>query len=185
MWIAAARLVLWPPAAEAWNEQRSHCMTALGCFGAMAGFWLVVPDPAVSVCWMLLAITVIELDSKERRAGFRWIALGVITICYLRAIGWDLNDEVVWHGISHRLISVPVVIAALYSAQFISKPSGSRRSPLLYSTMAAFLLSALLYCGVSGENTTRSRGDCRVWASSRPDSRCAKEFSVCKAWHCF
>ena len=255
-WLAAARFILWPPA-EATALERTvltDCMTALGCIAAMAGSWLVLPDPLVSVVWMLLAVAVLELGLKGGLASFRWIALGVMSLGYLRTFEWDLRDAALWQGIPHRMISAPIVIAAsywiwsrfpreslvaraqfwvagllpvclvfvqfssvdlalgwlgialalqavgmqfrisdakiqarmiamlafgsalledvdrphlwisipcvagFYAAQFIAKRSGGRRSPVFYSIMATFLLSALLYGSVSGGLLTVSWG---------------------------
>jgi hypothetical protein len=57
----------------------------------------------------------------------------------------------------HLWISIPCV-AGFYAAQFIAKRSGDRRSPVFYSMMATFLLSALLYGSVSGGLLTVSWG---------------------------
>jgi uncharacterized membrane protein len=256
MWLAAARFLLSPPAEATVLERTvlTNCLTALGCVAAMAGSWLVVPDSFVSAIWMLLAVAVLEIGLKGGLASFRWIALGVMSLGYLRSFEWDLGDGAVWQGIPHRLISTPVVIAAsywiwsrfpresllaraqfwvagllpvclvfaqfsaldlalgwlgialalqvvglrhgngdakiqaqviavlafgaalledverphlwisipcvagFYAAQWIAKRSGGQRSPVFYSMMATFLLSALLYGSVSGGLLTVSWG---------------------------
>jgi hypothetical protein len=81
---------------------------------AMAGAWLVFPDPVVSVVWMLFAVGVLEAGLMGGLANFRWIALGVMAIVYLRVFDWDLGDAGVWQGVPDRLLSVPIVIAAAY-----------------------------------------------------------------------
>jgi hypothetical protein len=57
----------------------------------------------------------------------------------------------------HLWISIPCV-AGFYVAQFIAKRCGGQRSPVFYSMMATFLLSALLYGSVSGGLLTVSWG---------------------------
>jgi hypothetical protein len=105
-------------------------------------------DLALGWLGIALALQVVGLRYGNGDAKIQARVIAVL------AFGSALLEDV---GRPHLWISIPCV-AAFYAAQFIAKRSGGQRSPLFYSMMATFLLSALLYGSVSGGLLTVSWG---------------------------
>jgi uncharacterized membrane protein len=76
-----------------------QAFTAAAAALAMAGAFLVTPEPYVSLAWSAIAVAVLEL-------GFREIAMAAFVPVFVRLLGFDLERT--------ALISMPVPIAAIY-----------------------------------------------------------------------
>jgi uncharacterized membrane protein len=150
-WAAAARLIAFPPAESApW--ERTHLrdfLAALGALASMCGIWLVVPDPQVSIVWTLLTLALLECGLKLRLESFRWFALAAATAAYSRVLVVDLWDS----APGHRLLSIPVFVAALYWMWH-----RFRGSMVARALFWAALLPALALIGVEMQWSTFAAG---------------------------
>ena len=83
----------------------------LGVASAAVLTWLLVPAWCVSLVWMLIAISLVEVSRRFRVVGVVSIAIGLAALAYCRVLFADLQDT--WN-IPVRLFSSPLFIVALY-----------------------------------------------------------------------
>jgi uncharacterized membrane protein len=63
----------------------------IGIMEALAGLWLVVPDPWVSPAWTALGIAVLELGVAVQLESIRRISLVPLALVYCRTFAYDLD----------------------------------------------------------------------------------------------
>jgi len=92
------------------NAEPRDGSIGVGVIAAIAGVWLVVPDPFVSVLWTVLGLAVLEVGADTRVETIRLIALVPLAFVYARIFLYDLDRA--------PLRATPVAIAGLYRAWY-------------------------------------------------------------------
>ena len=85
-----------------------NVICVLGVASASILTWLVVPASCVSLVWMLIAVSLVEICRRFRMPVLISIAIALAGLAYSRVLLADLQD------LRARLFSIPLFIAALY-----------------------------------------------------------------------
>jgi hypothetical protein len=129
-----------------------------GSFGCIAYSWVgtgvmvwvlneAVPAPWIAVAWVVFAVALALANRWIRYKHLAWQANAVAAFALVRAFTYNLTlEQMLWPGISLRLVTIAMVAAGLY---FLSRTatvpgSESRRAITFLHTTAAIALLAFL-----------------------------------------
>ncbi|MGD0629735.1 MAG: DUF2339 domain-containing protein [Terracidiphilus sp.] len=119
------------------------CATAL--IAALA--WNESPQPWLAAIWAILAITLAVIDRIFEIEELPYQAHVLALLAVIRAVTYNIFTQEQWHGVHLRLITVSIVIAALYAmARWVRMPEALRDSEARHaytwagSALAAWLL---------------------------------------------
>ncbi len=126
-----------------------HVCPALGTLFTVAGIWIVAPNSIVPAVWAGMALLLPLLGHKPE--GYFAAALAFLHV-------WIVNfpSAEMIGGVSARLVTTATVVAALYTAEFLTaRPSRARA---FFSTLGTLLIVGLLWYEVSGSVLTVAWG---------------------------
>lgn len=137
----------WPKIFETrWEQFGAKLISWLGAAMAATAIWLSVPEAWVAVGWALLAFWLALAGSKLAQRDLSYQGNVVALLATAGALIINLNDDRIWHGLTMRLVTVPVVAALLYAtARFSALPKATAGWQLrpAYTWAAALLVSLL------------------------------------------
>ena len=135
---------------------------AIAMAAAMAGIWLVTPDPYVTVGWTALALAILESGAALRLVSLRSIALGAFFAVYLRLFAYDLENAPgnpmtiagmlfgiagiywLWHRFSGEIETARILFwaAPIPLLALIEREAGSRNTSVGWMAVSLVLLLA-------------------------------------------
>jgi hypothetical protein len=123
-----------------------HTWTATGLLAALA--WHESPQPWLAVIWILFALALALVDRVFSIEELPWQAHTLSLLAVIRATSFNLFDTGDWHGVHVRLVSVAILIAALYTlARWVRMPELLQQSDArhVYTWVATGLAAWLLW----------------------------------------
>ena len=125
----------------------THTWAATALLAALA--WHEAPQPWLAVIWILFALSLAIVDRAFQVEELPWQAHALALLAVLRAASFNLSDTKTWHSVDLRLITVSLLVAALYAlARWIRFP-GKLQNPEIrhiYTWVGTGLAAWMLWC---------------------------------------
>jgi uncharacterized membrane protein len=122
-----------------------HTWTATAFLAALA--WHESPQPWLAVIWILFALALAIVDRVFTVEELPWQAHTLAVLAAVRAVTLNFFSAEKLHGTSLRLITVSVVVAALYClARWVRMPKSNEDARHTYTWVATGFAAWLLWC---------------------------------------
>jgi hypothetical protein len=172
---ALSRFAAQPAASYRRGAAWFHTWAATTLLAALA--WHEAPQPWLAVLWILFALALALVDRVFHVEELPWQAHILSLLAVLRAVSFNLFDTSTWHGISLRLLTVSILVAALYAlARWVRFPEKVQNSDVrhLYTWVSTGLAAWMMWCELQPLSLAPALGvfglllfEIGVWRSQR------------------
>lgn len=147
LFYALSRFTARPEASYRRGAAWCHTWAATGLLAALA--WHESPQPWLAVLWILFAFALAVVDRIFEVEELPWQAHLLALLAVLRAVSFNLFDTGTWHGMHLRLLTVSILVAALYAlARWVRLPDRLQNSEIrhIYTWIGTGLAAWMLWC---------------------------------------
>ncbi len=96
----------------------------------LAGFWVALPKMWIAVLWTIVGVALGMVSRRLADETLRWCGHAAAAAAVARLLVINLQETQPWHGISLRLVTVSISVAALYVAsRLLEKAHPAEETP--------------------------------------------------------
>lgn len=105
----------WPELFEKHFEKRMEVyLSVLAALAGVIGLWVAFPQSPSAMAWGLFAMVLAYVGERTNTKAIAVEAVAIFALAFVRALIINMPDAAHWGAVSHRLVTVTVLVGSMY-----------------------------------------------------------------------